>query len=280
MKVTAMMAMNKSLTAAFAVVWLTSATAFAQTPLNEAELIRARQDISTMEGVLERAIQNGAETLIAQLRFVMPDRWRLTSTPRASGVRLADYGVLFQVQVPALQPPIMWEVRQAVQENQTRELMLLQQLRTHASTMEGAERAELERLILETERQLALGNLRPGLAREVSAASLVPTSPVGQPQQQRIDARLIEDPQEAYTNEIKGALVDAMLKNSQGLALASEEWLTIVARDAVPPNPLLPGDSIYSSTWVMRVRGSDLAALRTGGITLEEARKRVDLREQ
>lgn len=272
-----MMAMLKRLAVTCTVVLSAAAPAAAQTSPSEADLIRSRQDISTMEGVLERAIRSGAEMLIAQLHALMPDRWRLSSAPRASGVKLADYGVLFHVQVPALQPPITWEVRQITQENQQRDLMLLQRLKTAVAGLQGPERAAMERDILLLEQQLALGDRRMSSGREVGAASIV-SVPVAGPQQ--IDPRVLEDPQEAYTREVKDALIDAMLKNSQGLAIASDQWLTIVARDAIPPNPLFPGDSIYSSTWVMRVKGSDLAALRAGTVTLEEARTRVDVREQ
>ena len=62
--------------------------AFAQQPQNEADQIRARQKISMMEGVLERAVQNGAETMIRQFKTVTQDSPRLTGLPEARGFRL------------------------------------------------------------------------------------------------------------------------------------------------------------------------------------------------
>ena len=71
---------------AAAMVLMTSAAAGAQgAARNEADLIRSRQAISTMEAVLQRAVSNGAEMVMAQIRNVMPtDRPRLSMSPRVS----------------------------------------------------------------------------------------------------------------------------------------------------------------------------------------------------
>ena len=53
----------------------------------------------------------------------------------------------------------------------------------------------------------------------------------------------------------------------------------VAARDSEPGNRLVPGDAYDTTTWVLRVRGADLAAFRAGRLTLEEARKRVEVRE-
>ena len=71
-----------------------------------------------------------------------------------------------------------------------------------------------------------------------------------------------------------------MLENSQGLPIGDDEWLVVAASDDAPRNPLFPGDSVDSSQWVMYVKGSDLAALRSKSIGIEEARKRVIVREE
>jgi hypothetical protein len=265
----------------------------------EAERIRGRQRIATMEAILSTAITNGAQMVIAQVRTAMPsDRPRLLSSPRVSGVKLDGYGMVFHVQVPVLQLPIMWDLRQQlVQQDtpqQTRQTaMLLQQLRTNVSTMPpGQDRARLEELVFNLEQQIEAGNVRVKEDdRPLRAASLVPGDPAkpaaagagggraGSGARQ-IDARAMEDPQETYTREVKVALIEAMLQNNQAFALSADEWLTIVAVDSVPNNPLMPADSIDSSTWVMRVKGSVLASYRSGTITLDEARKQVEVSEQ
>jgi hypothetical protein len=87
---------------------LASAPVLAQTPDQEAEQIKARQRISTLEGVFERAVSNGAENLLRQVRTVMPDAPMLSGAPKVRGFRLDGYGVFFDVEVPALRLPMTW----------------------------------------------------------------------------------------------------------------------------------------------------------------------------
>jgi len=266
-------------------VLLTSGMAAAQgTPgfdlerARAADLIRSRQAISTMEAVLQRAILSGAEMVIAQVRTLMPlDRPRLSSSPRVNGVRLENYGVLFHVQVPKLDLPILWDV---VVNNQNREaatLMALQQLKASMSGLQGAERARAQDLIVQLEQQMMAGNIRGGESRGANTPSLA--VPAATQDAAKVDPRVVEDPEGSYTREVKTALIEAMLTNSQPLGVGPDESLTVVAR-GVPSNPLSPGDSIDSSTWVMRVKGSVLAAFRAETISKEEALKQVEIREQ
>ena len=73
--------------------------------------------------------------------------------------------------------------------------------------------------------------------------------------------------------------MDAMIENSGPLTLGPDEWLTVAARDNVPRDPLIPSDTADFSTIIFRVKGSDLTAFRAGRLTLEEARKKVEVRE-
>ena len=66
--------------------------------------------------------------------------------------------------------------------------------------------------------------------------------------------------------------------NSQPLSIPPVEYLAVVATDDVPIR--VPGDSIDATTWVMRVKGSVLAAFRAGTITKDEAQKQVEVTEQ
>jgi hypothetical protein len=253
--------------------------ASAQVGPEEAEQIRVRQQIATMEIVLQQAIAHGAENVYAKLRSVIPDRPRL-GTSRISGFTLLGYGVVFHVDVPMIQLPVLYEVfvrvalaREAQYRNAA---MRVQQLRAQLSGMSpGPERNQVMDLISQLEQQLGAGNLRPGEGGRggFTATSLVPAGIT-------VDQKVVEDPESAYTREVKEALVDAMLVNSQALEIRPDEWLTIVARDGVPPNPQFPGDAVDASTWVMRVKGSVLSAYRARTITKEEARKQVEVREQ
>ncbi len=75
-----------------------------------------------------------------------------------------------------------------------------------------------------------------------------------------VDPDVINDPNEGWTREVKAALIEAMLENSGPLSIAAEEWLTVAARDNLPRDPLVPGDTVDFSTVIFRVKGSDLAA--------------------
>lgn len=280
---TTMAIFNKGVGAAVLVL-LTYGMAAAQgAPASDAEraraadLIRSRQAISTMEAVLQRAILNGAERVMAQVRTLMPlDRPRLSSNPRVHGVRLENYGVLFDVQVPGLDLPILWDVVVNNQSRETATAMALQQLRANMAGLQGAERARAQDLIYQLEQQMLAGNLRGGgEARGPSATSVVPAAT----QDAKVDPRVVEDPEGSYTREVKTALIEAMLTNSQALGVGADESLIVVAR-GTPSSPLSPGDSIDSSTWVMRVKGSVLAAFRAGTTSEEEARKQVEIKEQ
>jgi hypothetical protein len=83
----------------------------------------------------------------------------------------------------------------------------------------------------------------------------------------------------AYTNAVREALIDAMIENSGPIPVGAEEWLTVAARDNVPRDPLMPGDTAGLNTLIFRIKGSDLAAFRAGRLTLEDARRHVLVQE-
>jgi hypothetical protein len=269
---------------AVAALSATAAVAWAQTTRpDDAEQVRARQRISTMEVVLARAVQNGADMVLRQVSSVMPDRPMLSGAPQVRGFRLEGYGVFFHVQVPTLVLPITWPIRQLVQESESRAASLtLQRMFAEAQTLDAARAERFQQLIRELQLQLDASNQRPRTGGRAVGAANLPIGIPGQPVAAApgVDPRVVDDPHAAYTEEVKKALINNMLENSQGLPIAPTEWLVIAARDDEPRSPLLVGDTIDFSTWIMRVKGSDLAALRSGGITLDEARSRVEVREE
>ena len=90
---------------------------------------------------------------------------------------------------------------------------------------------------------------------------------------------LLDDPAAVYTREVSSAIVDAMLENSGPLPIGDSEWLTVAARDNIRPDRLVPGDTSNTSSIVFRVKGADLAAFHAGRVTIEEARKRVEVKQ-
>lgn len=243
--------------AATGLLW--AGTAGAQPKAAEQEQIKARQKISLMEGVLERAVANGADNLLRQVRLVMPDIPMLTGAPQVRGFRLEGYGHFFDVEVPALRLPLAWTLRYMRDGNRTALNAVLAQLRAMALEQPQQERERLEVLV----RQMELRN------QPVSQSTLPPD----------VDPEVMRDPNEAYTRSVKEALIDAMIENSGALNIGPDEWLTVAARDNVPKDPLVPGDATDLNTVIFQVRGSDLADFRGGRITLGQARQRIETKE-
>lgn len=86
-------------------------------------------------------------------------------------------------------------------------------------------------------------------------------------------------PREIYQTEIANALADAILEYAGSVGVGANEWLTIAARESVLDRRFVPGDpSDTAITVILRIKGSDLQALRDRTLTREEGRKRVDVK--
>jgi hypothetical protein len=234
--------------------------------------VRARQRIAMMEGTLESAVKIGADNLLRQMKAVVPDPPMLTGAPEVHGFRLDGYGIFFDVGVPMLRLPVTWPLRYMIS-NDNRDLEVLaaelKQLITQMDVRYQPQFAQaVRRLETRAQTQGALG-----------IPSTITASQVGVAPPPAAAARVIDNPAEGYTREVKAALIDAMIENSGPLGLGPDEWLTVAARDNVPRDPLTPGDMADFSTIIFRVRSSDLAAFRAGRLTLEEARQKVEVRE-
>ena len=144
-------------------------------------------------------------------------------------------------------------------------------------------RAEFDRILQRVQRQMGPAAVAPErVAQQGGPAvpqSLVATSPLPQAPAEppQADAGLT-DPSEAYTEEVKLSLIDAMIENSGTLVIGADEWLTVAARDNAPGDPFMPGGQ-DTTTLVIRVKGDDLNAFRAGRLSLEEVRARVEVGE-
>lgn len=84
-------------------------------------------------------------------------------------------------------------------------------------------------------------------------------------------------PREIYQTEIANALVSAILDYTGTVGIGPAEWLTVAARESLLDRRLLdPNDTAI--TVILRIKGSDLQALRDRTITREEGIKRVEVR--
>jgi hypothetical protein len=86
-------------------------------------------------------------------------------------------------------------------------------------------------------------------------------------------------PREIYQTEIANALVSTVLDYKDALAVGVNEWLTIAARESVFDRRFLGSDPNDTAiTVILRIKGSDLQALRESTLTREEGLKRVDVK--
>ena len=278
--------MRRFIVGVIGVVVMTGGAGSAQAQLTgDSEQVRARQRVFMMEGVLERAVQLGVDNLRRRARSVIPDDALVQgSAPQVRGFRLDGYGVFFDVEVPSLRRSIAWSLRTM---NETTMALVrdLAQMRAFVQAIDDPRaRAEYERALQRLQRQIVPPQVQTRNAPERVAAQ-VAAQPVGasdvrttapEVEVAPVDAALMNDPSEAYTQEVKASLVDAMIQGSGTLVLGPEEWLTVAARDNAPHGPSMPGDQV---TLVIRVKGSDIAAYRSGQMTLEQVRARVQTEE-
>jgi hypothetical protein len=86
-------------------------------------------------------------------------------------------------------------------------------------------------------------------------------------------------PREIYQTEIANALVNAILDYKGSVGVGPNEWLTVAARESVLDRRIVPGDPNDAAiTVILRIRGSDLQALRDGTLAREDGQKRVDVK--
>jgi hypothetical protein len=254
----------------------------------DVEQVRSRQKIFMMEGVLERAVQLGVENLRRRVRAVMPDDALLQgSAPQVRGFRLDGYGVFFDVEVPSLRRSLAWSLR-TMNENAAVLGRDLAAMRAFVQAIaDPRARAEFDRILQRVQRQIGpagapeRASTQPGSATAAqslpvaAAAATVQTADSTQPPQPEAS---LTDPSQAYTDEVKASLIDAMIENSGALVLDADEWLTVAARDNAPNDPFMPGGQ-DAMTLVIRIKGDDLNGFRAGRLTLEQVRARVQVGE-
>jgi hypothetical protein len=237
---------------------------------------QSRYQVAQMERALEGAVEHGAAVMRDRLQSLVPATMLLRENAYVRGFRLDGYGVFFDVEVPSLQGTLPWSFR-TLDQNDLGLESALKALRAH---IEAANDSSLDQALKRVE--LQVGPVVPavrtragatdGTRRAVSAAQEAPVTP----ESTRIDPILL-DPEEAYRTEVKQALMDAMLDYGGPLAVGSDEWLTVAARRNDDRPRLAPADS-DALTIVIRARGSDLAAFRTGRASRDEALKRMEVR--
>jgi len=229
-------------------------------------------------------VQLGVENLRRRIRAVMPDDALLQgSAPQVRGFRLEGYGVFFDVEVPSLRRSLAWSLR-TMNENAAVLARDLSSMRAFVQAIaDPRARAEFDRILQRVQRQMGPTAAPERVAQQsgpaAAPASLLAASPLPAPPPEtpQPDVALM-DPSEAYTEEVKVSLIDAMIENSGTLVIGADEWLTVAARDNAPSDPFMPGGQ-DAMTLVIRVKGDDLNAFRAGRLTLDQVRSRVEVGE-
>ncbi len=247
-------------------------------PPTQAQQDETHFQIAVMEGVLQRAAEAGAHQTSQRLTAISSQPLLWNGVARARGFRLDNYGFFFDVEVPALRGTVAWslEVLDQSQNQAEADLMrtlqaLQQQIRT--AVVDRQAREQMDQSLRRLQLQLVGEEQPPGAPgpRPTRIGTLVPRP-----------AKPPIDPNEAYTTDVKNALIDAMLDHGVPLGLRPDEWLTIAARDN-ESGGVTPGQPYDLMTITLRIRGGDLtatqAAIREGRLSKEEARKRVQVTE-
>ena len=244
-------------------------------PANAAQ-IQARHEISALEGVLENAVNYGAQMLTQHVQMSnVPDMVMLTGMSRARGFRLDGYGVLFDVEFPSIRRSVMWSMRAL----QRPDRQLLDAMREMRKNMQGAgdaaARQAIDRDIKDIEAQIKASEQQVGAMAAASAgpSAAGPT----------VTANSMADPKSdlkgLYFTEITNALIDAILDHGGPVGVGADEWLTVAARESADRGfmPSDPNDT--AMTFILRIKGADLQALRERRLTKDEARKKVELKQ-
>jgi hypothetical protein len=257
--------------------------------------VEARYQLAIMADVLERAVQQGARLMSRQWQGGMPQMFLIGGDARARGFRLEGFGIFFDVDVPAMRQSVVWSWRM-LDLTGGGAAGAIDELKAHLKTVsDPAQRRTLDQAIRQLELQLGPSASvadsiradnaprREGQATVVAVPRAQGAAPAGQPGGAQIvgeapRAAGEEHPGEAYTVAVRDALLDAMLRYSQSLAVGADEWLVVAARDRGEPG-VGADDPFEVTTIQLRIKGADLQAFHAGRLTLDEARKRVEVRE-
>jgi hypothetical protein len=253
------------------------ASAQSRSVSSSAQQSQSRYQIGQMERVLEGAVEHGVKVWRDQFQSTIPFDMQPIANAKVRGIRLDGYGIVFDVEVPALESAPLWSF-QTLDQN---DLGLSSALNALRAFVESTGDQNVQQALRRVELQVT-----PVSASQTAAAPDASPSRDAAPHPPTISreprtvadvATSLSDAQEAYRTEVKNALSDAMLDYSRGLEIAAGEWLAIAARNNDERPSLAPADS-DSRTVIIRLRGSDLTAFLGGQITRDEAKARMDVR--
>jgi len=255
-----------------------------------------QRDVRMMEIVLTNAVRNGAENISRQMQAREPGSLFVVDTAKARGFVLEGYGIFFAVDVPMMRQAAVWSARQLMQRDLQDQIGKLNAIAADTTRdLDTRRQAAFQARLLGLQLQggngstvtppfgppptLAGGTATPVANNSTPAPGTVRATDVDEKAAPSSPAPVspLTDPNDLYTEAVKAALIDAMLKHSLSLHIGDNEWLTVAARDG--EGPPVPGQIDDASTIVISIKGSDLSAFITNKLTREEVIKRVKIRE-
>ena len=239
-----------------------------------------RYQITTMERVLEGAVEHGAKVTRDRLQAIVPSDLLLSAYSRVRGFRLEGYGLFFDVAVPMLEGSLTWSFRTLDQNN----LGLESALTALRSLVEKSGDTNFEQALKRIELQVApvsINNPTPAPvlagARTLTGSAAVAPDPAPAAPAPAVADAILDDPVEAFRAEICDALMNAMLDHGAALRLAPTDLLTIAARGSDDRTVLGPLND-DAQTIMISVTAADLTAYLSGQIGRDEARQRMTVR--
>jgi len=259
--------------------WAQSAQGAATPPVRAAQNPQLRSQISMLEAVLERAVQQGVSKAIEKVPGAELSGPIWIGQQRARGFHVDGYGVFFDISVPELPVTITWSVQMLGLNDAALRTELARLSAAVASVTDSKQRTELEQATASLQRLAGASNASAAPAPPTGGAT--PTRVANQAQPPQAPFSQMVAPPDAptppqlraiYRAEMQAVLIDAVLDQGRLLQMGPDERLTLAAR--------MEGSGLTTSqdpTVFLTIRGRDLAALNTGRISREEAQKGIEV---
>jgi hypothetical protein len=228
---------------------------------------RSRLQLSVMEDAFQKAVEGVHARAIEALQVGagLPAMFTFDGNTRARAFRIEGYGVFFDVDMPPIPRSFEWSLK--VLDTGSVLVGDIEALQEQLARLNDPRATRvLQPIIKNMQTKVASGGTMSGVAGQ-QAADMKPSL---------VGNRAPEDPFTGYVRELKNTLAQIMLEYGPTIQLAPDDWLTVAAREMSPK--LMPGNPT-DATITLRLTGSDLAALKAGRLTVEDAARKIDIKE-
>jgi hypothetical protein len=231
-----------------------------------AEREGSRLQMTIMEDAFQRAVEaaHGRALDALQENAGMPAMFSLDGNARARAFRIEGYGVFFDVDLPPIPRSVEWSFR--VLDTGAVLVPDIDQLQQQLARLNDPRVTRVFDPIIRSMRTKVSGSPTAVAARAGD----------GEPPLVQGRSAVSTDPFGAYVGELKNTLVQIILEYGPTIQMGADDWLHVAAREVSPK--LLPGNPT-DATITLRIKAADLAALKAGRVTPEEAARRIQVKE-